>query len=207
MGWTGMQKPDDVAGWMKRQLTWESSERKNECLDVAIVQRETAYAAVKTTYADGTTRIWAAVFKLEFLPRSSSFETFRYKDMSEDSGPFEDTCPARILNRLTPTDSQYANEWRERCRARLARREANKVSDGDCIRFERAVGFTVNSRPGRIERDTFRVVVQGRRVSFMAVDEDGRDDFTCSIPNWRDRSFRKLEGDDVPRPPEPRAGM
>jgi len=42
---------------------------------------------------------------------------FGYKSMDETCGPNESKCPLSILNLLTPTDSKWANEWRERCRA------------------------------------------------------------------------------------------
>lgn len=44
------------------------------------------------------------------------------KSISEDMGPFEDGCPARILDLLSPPSSAQAKDWRERCRARLVNR-------------------------------------------------------------------------------------
>jgi len=41
---------------------------------------------------------------------------FGYKDMDETCGPNENKCPLAILNLLTPTDSEFANDWRKRCR-------------------------------------------------------------------------------------------
>lgn len=41
---------------------------------------------------------------------------FLYKDICETSGPYDCQCPKSILNLLTPTDSEWANEWREKCR-------------------------------------------------------------------------------------------
>jgi hypothetical protein len=41
---------------------------------------------------------------------------FGYKSMDETCGPNESKCPLSILKLLTPTDSKWANEWRERCR-------------------------------------------------------------------------------------------
>jgi hypothetical protein len=43
------------------------------------------------------------------------------KPISEDMGPAEDHCPERILDQLTEPSNQHAREWRQRCRARLAR--------------------------------------------------------------------------------------
>jgi hypothetical protein len=41
------------------------------------------------------------------------------KPVSEDQGPFEDRCPPRILDLLTAPKNDLAEEWRDRCRARL----------------------------------------------------------------------------------------
>ncbi len=57
--------------------------------------------------------VWAAVFLTS--TDSRDYYNFSYKDMSEDMGPCESECPEAILKLLDPTDSQWANEWRERC--------------------------------------------------------------------------------------------
>ena len=57
--------------------------------------------------------IWAVVFLTSIDSRS--YYNFSYKIISEDMGPCEDKCPESILKRLSPTDSPWANEWRERC--------------------------------------------------------------------------------------------
>jgi hypothetical protein len=44
---------------------------------------------------------------------------FYTKPVTEDMGPSEDSCPTRILDLLTAPSNLRANEWRERCRARL----------------------------------------------------------------------------------------
>lgn len=41
---------------------------------------------------------------------------FGYKSMDETCGPYENKCPLAILDLLTPTDSEFANAWRKRCR-------------------------------------------------------------------------------------------
>src|ERR1039458_5047185 len=43
------------------------------------------------------------------------------KPISEDMGPAEDRCPARILDLLTAPSNDWARAWRERCCARLAK--------------------------------------------------------------------------------------
>lgn len=61
------------------------------------------------------------------------------KPISEDMGPAEDRCPARILDLLTEPSNDYAREWRERCRARLARARPRK---GQTVTFAKALTFT-----------------------------------------------------------------
>ncbi len=53
------------------------------------------------------------------------------KPISEDMGPAEDHCPARILDQLTEPTNQHAREWRERCRARLTKLCPSQVGSGD----------------------------------------------------------------------------
>lgn len=40
-----------------------------------------------------------------------------YKDMCESVGPNLDRAPASLIKKLTPTNSEWANEWRARCLA------------------------------------------------------------------------------------------
>lgn len=61
------------------------------------------------------------------------------KPVSEDMGPAEDRCPARILDRLTPPTNEYARQWRERCRARLAKPTPRP---GQTVIFKERVKFT-----------------------------------------------------------------
>lgn len=64
--------------------------------------------------------VWAAVFLTQI--DSGNYFNFYYKDMGEDMGPCECDCPVSILNLLSPTDSKWALEWRERCRKKRSRK-------------------------------------------------------------------------------------
>lgn len=65
------------------------------------------------------------------------------KPISEDMGPAEDCCPARILDLLTAPANDNAREWRQRCRARLDR---GRPRPGQVVEFQDAITFTDNSR-------------------------------------------------------------
>lgn len=58
-------------------------------------------------------RVFAVVF-LTSTDRKDYFD-FSYKDMSEDMGPYQCDCPKSILDLLSPTDNENANEWRKIC--------------------------------------------------------------------------------------------
>jgi hypothetical protein len=92
------------------------------------------YAAIRSV--DG-----AQVFGLVLLTerRDGLLST---KPVSEDMGPAEDACPARILDLLTEPTNEYAREWRERCRARLARGRPRR---GQLVTFASPLKFTDGS--------------------------------------------------------------
>lgn len=67
-----------------------------------------------------------------------------YKDMDETVGPCYYDCPTSVLDRLSPTDSEYAMEWRRECYARArkakarerARRALSRQPEGKHVVFE-----------------------------------------------------------------------
>lgn len=61
------------------------------------------------------------------------------KPISEDMGPAEDHCPARILDLLTEPSNDWARQWRERCRAHLAK---PRPRDGQTVTFSEPITFT-----------------------------------------------------------------
>lgn len=53
---------------------------------------------------------------------------FSYKDMCESMGPYECDCPKSILDLLSPTDNENANEWRKACYERHANKKKCKTN-------------------------------------------------------------------------------
>ena len=126
------------------------------------------------TLSTGAREVWAAVCLVRYSLRDREGFIFGYKDMSESMGPCEDSCPAKVLDLLTPTDNTHALDWRTRCRARLAERAKRNAKptprlgdvvilsapplfrDGRCLaRFE-----AVRS-PGRARGVVFRSIQGG----------------------------------------------
>jgi len=86
---------------------------------------------------EGERRVWAAVFLT--TTDAKDYCNFSYKDMDESVSPFKSECPVSILNLLSPTDDEYANEWRARCRENAARKKSpdtlSNLPVGAVIRF------------------------------------------------------------------------
>lgn len=78
------------------------------------------------------------IFGIVFLTSidNKDYYNFSYKDMDESMGPCYHNCPESILRLLSPTDSEYANEWRDTCRKHAkAKKMLNAVSVGTTIHF------------------------------------------------------------------------
>ena len=117
--------------------TWQNDTRKAEVVRSSMVG-STYYAAIKITeLSTGETETAAAVALTH--TNSRDYFNFGVKTMGESSGPCEDHCPTSILSLLSPTDSEYANNWRERCRKNIeAKKDPRALKNlpvGAVIRF------------------------------------------------------------------------
>jgi hypothetical protein len=95
------------------------------------------------------------------------------KPISEDMRPVEDRCPAHILDLLTAPSNEHAREWRERCRARLAK---PRPRPGQTVVFCERVRFT--------NGDEYRSLIfqGGSRFRSTA----GR---LYHVPSWQEREY------------------
>ena len=83
------------------------------------------YAAVEfTDKRAGKSEVFAAIFLTRTYMQDHF--NFSYKDMYETMGPYAYDCPKGILDLLTETDNEYANEWRKKCREKLAKKKAGQ---------------------------------------------------------------------------------
>lgn len=68
---------------------------------------------------------------------SKDYFNFSYKEMDESCGPCYYDCPKGILRLLTPTDNEYANNWRNKCYEQLEKKKnpnaLNKLPVGTVI--------------------------------------------------------------------------
>jgi hypothetical protein len=124
------------------------------------------YAAVRS--ADGL-----EVFGLVLLAerRDGILST---KPISEDMGPAEDRCPARILDLLTGPSNDAARDWRRRCRARVDRGRPRK---GQLVVFAAPIRFTDGSEHRAL------IYLCGSRFV-------GPDGARYHVPNWAAVDYR-----------------
>jgi hypothetical protein len=101
------------------------------------------YAAVKTAL---TQEVWGLVVIFKY--DSKDYFNFTFKEMSDDMGPYYYDCPKRVLDKLTPTDNRFANDWREKCYAKAARQ---KIKPGDTIQFDSPVEFSNGEKISRFK--------------------------------------------------------
>ena len=118
----------DVKAELDAIYTWSNNVRTSKVLKSQIVRgefhksvyyaavecREQPYhAAMRNDGTDGR-EVYCVVVLIEDATERE-FD-FMYKDMDEFAGPIEQHCPSNILDLLTETNSEWANDWRSRCR-------------------------------------------------------------------------------------------
>lgn len=113
MGWTivpayevGGRDLASLKEYFRR--SWESDPRF-ELVDMG-KSGNTLYSAIRIKE---TGEVFAVVTLVSFKNGE-----FSYKEIHENCGPLKTECPQRILNKLTPTENQYALNWRKACRNR-----------------------------------------------------------------------------------------
>jgi len=189
VGWTVTHKPKGQT--LKEFFTEEFGEG---VLDVAQVGFTEAYVAYKCR--DG--RVIAIACHTRYY--NDPYFNFGYKDVSEDMGPYICNCPERILKQLSPTDNNWAKEWRKRCWESIRRKKKSSlIRDGDFIKFREPISFQ-----GGETLNLFKVEKSGRRVLFKrAYYSLSLDDLLVydlcyyRITKWQMREYEILSEDEA----------
>ena len=140
MGWTSYHATFYKNGEVDRKTECDnlmsgSNERGTWEVLKSSMRGSVYYAAVKRTMPDGNSHVFGCVCLTSV--DNSDYYNFAYKDMSEDMGPGESKCPVSILNLLSPTDSEYALAWRQRCRENAQNKnELGKLPVGTVIEYD-----------------------------------------------------------------------
>jgi len=165
MGWTFSHRSKGISDrdWFAHQWGNDFASR----IKAAATKNGAFYVALETTderlVPDENGKVVVAIVCLiKWVPRD--YYNFGYKDMDEFMGPVESSCPAKILDLLSPfkplaLDAALAKkavaeaegktaydpllsayEWRERCRARIQVEQA--MRPGAVFRFSSPLRFT-----------------------------------------------------------------
>lgn len=177
MGWlfmpfTAMAGHASAKSYLDAQFTYDQAHEDGtrqglEILASSCPGNRVYYAAAQLTTNGVPGDVFAIICLIRWNPRSADGHQFGYKSMDESAGPCEAQCPARILDLLTPTDREYANDWRARCRVNLALR-SRRLADGDLVRFSEPMTFS----DGHVARE-FQVIRDGRRIILRAPETGG----------------------------------
>lgn len=121
---------------MDSKYNWEDESRKVEVLKSSMVG-STYYAAVKSfNKTNGYECVTAAICLTS--TNNKDYYNFAYKGMDESCGPYKYDCPKGILDLLTPTENEYAREWRKACYENLAKKKnpdaLNNLPEGSVIK-------------------------------------------------------------------------
>ena len=111
---------------------------------------------------------YAAVRRLDKLTREESIlavvclvrtrgSVLVVKDMDESMGPVYYDCPKSILELLTPTDNENANEWRRMCWNRKAQPKLSDLGIGTKIRLEDGTVLIHRAPAYQFKRDWWQV--------------------------------------------------
>lgn len=123
------------------------------------------YAACQSYDADGCQETFAIICLIRWNPGAKSGEEFGYKDMSETMGPYNYDCPASVLDLLGPPGNDYAAQWREQCRQRLALTSRRKPKPGDTLVLAEAMTFTDGVAESRFRVEQLGQKTRLRRMS------------------------------------------
>lgn len=191
MGWTSTRRDKGLtnAEYFQRQLFPSGN---SLILPGSATIGGTFYAAVKTVGSEHGTvgEVWALVVLTQW---SRDWFNFTYKEMDETVGPGVHEAPLPLLNKLTPTNHEYAQEWRRECRRNgerraLANNALKSLAEGDRVILANAMRFTDGT-----SHDTFDVLFRldraGRRQVALAVDGQG-----YRVPHWRKHVVAVVSG-------------
>jgi hypothetical protein len=185
MGWTSYYRAPGESD--RDHLTRELCGDYLEIVDCTTI-KGTFYAAVRYTQEKGMYPV-GHTFGLVVLqrrqPRDSYGHNYYRKEIDETMGPNEAECPVRILDLLSPTDSEYAQEWREACRKNATRKASlPKVKKGDVVQFAHPLSFNNGMTADTftfVERSTFRIMQPLREPGSLV-----------RIPSWKSRTHTVL---------------
>lgn len=174
MGWTEFLDNPELsrAEMIRRELTQDATPDNPRAWGFEyITERGSTVYAIGWSDAPERARIYFGLVCLT----SRRGDYFAYKDMTEDMGPYKCDAPAKmldLLDKLAPNPTGHALEWRNRCRAHIAKKKTRTVwQSGDRIEYGREVYKLVSPAGPRrgwivtLENSAFKYRISTRELS------------------------------------------
>lgn len=191
MGWLSMRDTgrfDSPRAYLDDQFTYVRDDHRLTVLKSSMVG-STYYATAERLASNGEREVFAIVCLTFSRPAARDGYTFGYKDQTEHMGPCESDCPASILDLLTDIEGEWANNWRARCRANIAKRRLLAAKPiprpGQVIVFDEPLRFDDG-----IERTRFEVIAGPKGKGLRFRDPNTRQ--VCAIPSVKKRIYRLI---------------
>jgi len=108
---------------------------------------------------------------------------WNYRIIGENEGPRVYDCPARILDRLSPNEAEYAINWRQKCRERLAM-SRKTIKDGSVITLQTPIRFTDG-----VSESVFRCEIVPYRRRSKKYYRRKCDNVACNINGLRNMAY------------------
>lgn len=141
MGWTYTSYsggPKGVIDFLfeREKLVGDSPGIRRQVLKASKVG-SVVYAAMEVLFDDKPREVIALVILTNLRHKGE----IGWKDMSENMGPVESNCPTSILKLLTPTESDWAQQWRDRCWRNAKRASSHRIATGEVICLKSPLKF------------------------------------------------------------------
>lgn len=124
----------------------------------AVRQLENCVGNVRIPIPESEQRVIGCVLKTGVTK-----DLFAYKPMSETMGPCYYDCPPSIISMLSPTDNEYAKEWREKCLLKASMPKLGRLPIGTEIEC------TINGKKYTLVKH--RAAYQFKKPFWMVKDE------------------------------------
>lgn len=198
MGWIIYPRPPAyIRGEIDTICTFETDTRSARPIRTCVVG-SVWYVAVEVSMKPGATLpddylvddLGRFVFAATIQTRRDR-DGWAYRAVEEEAGPTTSQAPRSLIELLSTTTHDWANAWRGRCLANVARR-ARRLADGNIIELAASLEFS----DGR-KRSRFRVIkekplgyIRGRTV-FECTETAA----VCRISRVMQREWQCVTGD------------
>ncbi len=172
---THKQKGEKIGDFLNKELPIN---KKDEELISLFMYGNIAYVAIQNT---NNNEVSAQVILTK--QDRNQYKNFSYKAIHENELPQHFDCSKGVLNALTPTDNENANQWREQCKIQRMKRSTitKQLEHHSMVKFKNPI--IIN---GEL-LDTFEVIKEGRKTHFK------HNGTYYDIPKWKKREFEIIK--------------